>query len=28
MFEGDWYLLRTFVVGTALLVGVLLSLAA
>jgi len=28
MFEGDWYLLRAFVVGAALLVGVLLSLAA
>ena len=28
MFEGDWYFLRAFVVGTALLVGVLLSLAA
>jgi predicted permease len=28
MFEGDWYLLRAFVVGVALLVGVLLSLAA
>jgi putative ABC transport system permease protein len=28
MFEGDWYLLNGFVVGTALLVGVLLSLAA
>jgi predicted permease len=28
MFEGDWYLLRAFVLGAALLVGVLLSLAA
>jgi predicted permease len=28
MFEGDWYLLRAFVLGVALLVGVLLSLAA
>jgi putative ABC transport system permease protein len=28
MFEGDWYFLRAFVVGAALLVGVLLSLAA
>ena len=28
MFEGDWYLLRAFVLGTALLVAVLLSLAA
>jgi hypothetical protein len=28
MFEGDWYFLRVFVVGAALLVGVLLSLAA
>lgn len=28
MFEGDWYLLRGFVLGAALLVGVLLSLAA
>ena len=28
MFEGDWYLLGAFVVGAALLVGVLLSLAA
>ena len=28
MFEGDWYLLRAFVVGAAVLVGVLLSLAA
>ncbi|HEU4893090.1 MAG TPA: ABC transporter permease [Vicinamibacterales bacterium] len=28
MFEGDWYLLRAFVLGAALLVGVLLGLAA
>jgi predicted permease len=28
VFEGDWYLLRAFVLGAALLVGVLLSLAA
>jgi hypothetical protein len=28
LFEGDWYMLRGFVVGAALLVGVLLSLAA
>ena len=28
MFEGDWYLLRAFVLGAAVLVGVLLSLAA
>jgi predicted permease len=28
MFEGDWYFLRAFVLGAALLVGVLLSLAA
>jgi putative ABC transport system permease protein len=28
LFEGDWYLLRAFVFGAALLVGVLLSLAA
>src|SRR4029450_884611 len=28
MFEGDWYLLQAFVLGAALLVGVLLSLAA
>ena len=28
IFEGDWYLLRAFVLGAALLVGVLLSLAA
>jgi len=28
MFEGDWYLLQAFIVGAALLVGVLLSLAA
>jgi ABC-type antimicrobial peptide transport system permease subunit len=28
MFEGDWYFLRAFVVGAALLVGVLLSLAS
>jgi ABC-type antimicrobial peptide transport system permease subunit len=28
IFEGDWYLLRVFVLGVALLVGVLLSLAA
>lgn len=28
MFEGDWYLLRAFVVAAAILVGVLLSLAA
>ena len=28
MFEGDWYLLRAFVLGAALLVGALLSLAA
>jgi ABC-type antimicrobial peptide transport system permease subunit len=28
MFEGDWYLLKAFVVGAAVLVGVLLSLAA
>jgi putative ABC transport system permease protein len=28
MFEGDWYLLRAFVLGATLLVGVLLSLAA
>jgi putative ABC transport system permease protein len=28
MFEGDWYLLRAFVLGAAILVGVLLSLAA
>jgi putative ABC transport system permease protein len=28
MFEGDWYLLRALVLGAALLVGVLLSLAA
>jgi putative ABC transport system permease protein len=28
MFEGDWYLLKAFVLGAALLVGVLLSLAA
>jgi ABC-type antimicrobial peptide transport system permease subunit len=28
MFEGDWYFLRAFVIGAALLVGVLLSLAA
>jgi putative ABC transport system permease protein len=28
MFEGDWYFLRAFVVGAAILVGVLLSLAA
>jgi putative ABC transport system permease protein len=28
MFEGDWYILRAFVLGTVVLVGVLLSLAA
>jgi ABC-type antimicrobial peptide transport system permease subunit len=28
MFEGDWYMLRAFVLGAAILVGVLLSLAA
>ena len=28
MFEGDWYMLKAFVVGAAVLVGVLLSLAA